>query len=157
MDFDFNGMLQRLSGLAPEWDPFPVLNQLNAGGGMPGAPTTGIAPGEWDWMNNTVAKASMPPTVPIPGDPTKVQTGAMAGTTLPTPPAASAGATPLTPAQMMALRQMQPQQADQTLRPPGAVAPPSGASRPIQFTPIGLPQVQSPMVAPSFAQIFGRR
>lgn len=55
--------LTKLAGLSTEWDPFPVLAQINAAeqngafvGGASGATTTsvsnpqGIVPGEWDWM-----------------------------------------------------------------------------------------------------------
>lgn len=139
-------MLGRITQLAQNWNPFPMLQQLNAGTPGVAAPQQGIAPGEWDWMNPMGAGG--------PIDPTKVQSGPLAGvSTLPTPPAAAKGPTPLSTQQMAMLGGMMPKPQEQPRFAP-AVSPP-GAGRAIQMSPIpGIAPV-APRIG--LAEILGRR
>lgn len=140
--FDMNNVFAAISKMAPDWDPTPVLAQLQ----NPPPQAQGIMPGEWDWMSPQTG-------VPIPGDPTKVQTGPLAGVTLPTPPAAGAAkktAAPLTPQQLAALQQPK---APQMPNAP-AVAPQRGASN-IQFAPVAMGAAPQRML--SLAEILGMR
>jgi hypothetical protein len=120
----------KLAELAAQWNPFPVLSQLQA---QTGAMNPGglnmqhVAPGEWDWM-----KAG--PTT-MPGMPQSGSVGAPTpapGVGAPTMPATMPAGTsaPLSPQQLQMLQNMQPRAAPPHYAP--AVAPQRALSN-LQF------------------------
>lgn len=145
------GIFGRISQIAPEWDPFPILNQMNAP--QPGLDASVKPAGGWDWMNpQGVSHAG-------PVDMSRIQSGPLAGAPgqLPVPAAASAGMTPLSAAQQAALRGMAPQAPDPSqvrFAPSGGI--PSGG-RQIAFNPVTLPAAAGASAVPGLAQILGRR
>lgn len=142
----------RIAELAPEWNPFPILQQLNTQQGMTGMELG--APTGFGFVNpEPLPQPPGPLANPsAPAGPLSIPPGDRA--TLPTPPAAKAA--PLTPQQMAALGAGMKGQQDPGIRPPGAVAP-SGPRGAIQFNPITLPGVTGGRPIPGLAQILGRR
>lgn len=148
--FDINAILGKLATLAPEWSPFPVLEQMNqqpygAGVESPMSPETQQG---FDWVQPTA-----PP--PPPFDPSKVQGGPLAGVSAMPTPGAAVGKTaaPLTVQQMAALRAMNPQAQQEPTRFAPAVTPPGGRQiAPMQT--LGFPAAATPPRM-SLAQILG--
>lgn len=149
--FDLSSIFAKISALAPDFTPFPLLNELNLGGATAVAPAAAsIAPGEWDWLDPTKGRQ-----VPIPGDPSKVQTGPLAGVALPTPPAAGAGQIGAAPfslqqAALLASMQNQGQQQPRTQAPSAGVVP---GARSVNMQAFATPTSTRPPIG--LAEILG--
>jgi hypothetical protein len=159
MDFGFGGggggapdmsaLFGRIAQLAPQWDPFPILQQLNQA--TPQVPTMSDSPEAGGFAGFMNPQSAI--------DPAKFAQGPLAGLpngTLPTPPAASAavapaGAAPLSPQQVAALKALQPQ--PQPLHFAPGVAPPNN-TRAVQMGQLGGAPALAPR--PTLAQILGR-
>lgn len=158
--FDSTAILAKISEIAPEFTPAPLLSALNNPEAMgalatPPAETNLAGQQQWDWMN-PAGPASPQGQVPIPGDPKVLQQGPLQGVKLPPPPAATAapGAAALTPEQMRMLTSMgnRPQPQQELRAPSGGVLRPGGS---VQMSPLAVPQATRPPLG--LAEILGLR
>ena len=146
---DPNLLYGRIAEIAPEWDPFPVLQQMDQMP-PPGVGQQTMAPqSAYGWANPDAAPT---PQLPQSQQPPAVQMMPQGGAQGATPQAA-----PMSPQQMMAIAQMS--------RGPGQgprapmVAPAQGGKQKINFQPVPMPQPAMGQGAPpgGFASLFGRR
>lgn len=151
----------KLQELAMNWNPFPVLSQLQAQiapispvGSM--AKGSSIMPGEWDWMN---AGPTQMPGMPAPGTVGAPTPAPGVGAPTPAPMPDPQQSVPLSPQQLMMLQNMQQKPAPPHYAPAVAPSAPRGN---VQFAmPSSAASASSSSkysAAPSLAAILaGRR